>query len=197
MLPEQIIYLTFAFYIPGYYFYLRDIVYGKKKLILICWFFWMLGLFLGAFFQFKAGAGLVALPTFMAGFGPLVVVLFFIWHKNAYWKLTVFDIFCGVFSLLALILYTITHNLVVSIIFAILSDFFAAIPTFTKSWKFPENESPQPYIIGLATNMFGLLIVKNWIFSFYSFGIYLILLNLVMTFFIYRKKILKTTSISS
>jgi len=191
MFPEQIIYLTFLFYIPGYYFYLRDIVHGQNRPNLVSWFFWMLGPFLGAFFQFKAGAGLVALPTFMAGFGPFVVVLFFIWHKNAYWKLTIFDIFCGILSLVALIFYIFTHNLEGSIVFAILSDIFAAIPTIVKSWKMPENESAQPYMIGIVTNLLGLLIIKNWIFSIYSFGIYLVIVNLSLVFCIYRKKILR------
>jgi hypothetical protein len=191
MFSEQIIYLTFLFYIPGYYLYLRDVIHGQNKPNLISWFFWMVGPMLGAFFQFKAGAGLSALPTFMAGFGPLVVVLFFIWHKNAYWKLTIFDMSCGMLSLLALIFYVTTHNLAISIIFAILSDILAAIPTFVKSWKFPDNESTQPYIIGIITNTLGLLIIKNWIFSIYSFGIYLVIMNLVLVFCIYRKKIFR------
>ena len=93
-------------------------------------------------------------------------------------------------SLFALIFYIFTHNLAISIIFAILSDVFAAIPTITKSWKFPINESAQPYLIGIVTNMLGLLIIKNWIFPIYSFGVYLIIINLVITFCIFRKKIL-------
>lgn len=196
MLPENIIYLTFLFYIPAYYFYLRDITHGQNKPNVVSWFMWTLGPIVGSFFQFKAGAGLVALPTFMAGFGPLVVALYFLWHRNAYWKLTVFDFFCGALSFLALIFYALTQNLVIAIIFAILSDFLAAIPTVAKSWKFPENESAQPYMIGIVTNALGLLIIKDWTFSIYSFGIYLVLINAVIAFCVYRKKIFETKIIS-
>lgn len=196
MLPDYIIYFTFLFYIPGYYFYLRDIVHGQNRPNLVSWFMWMLGPMLGAFFQVKAGAGLVALPTFMAGFGPLVIVLFFIWHKNAYWKLTKFDILCGVFSLLALVFYIFTRNLGISILFAILSDALAFIPTFVKSWKSPENESVQPYLIGIATNALGLLIVKDWSFAIYSFGIYFVIFNLAEVAILYRKRIFHKKIIS-
>lgn len=196
MLPENIIYLTFIFYIPAYYFYLRDITHGQNKPNLVSWSLWTIAPLLGAFFQFKAGAGLVALPTFMAGFGPLVVVLFYFWHKNAYWKITAFDIFCGSFSLIALVVYAFTHNLAISIMFAISSDALAYIPTFVKSWKSKENESPQPYLLGIITNLFGLLIIKDWSFNIYSFAIYLIFFNLIEVAILYRKNIFKTKIIS-
>lgn len=189
MFPEQIIYLTFIFYFIGYFYYLKDIFHGQNRPNLISWSLWALGPIIGAFFQIKAGAGWSALPTFMAGFGPLVVVFVSLWNKNAYWKITTLDIVCGIFALLALALYVLTHNLGISIIFAILSDVWAAIPTIVKSWKSPANESPQPYFVGIITNTIGLLIIKNWVFSIYSFGIYLVMINLTLIFCIYRKKI--------
>jgi hypothetical protein len=189
MLPEQIIYLSFILYIPAYYFYLRDITHGQNRPNLVSWALWVMGPMLGAFFQVKAGAGLSALPVFMAGLGPLVVLLFYLWHKNAYWKLTAFDIFCGLLSLLALVCYAYTHNLEISIIFAILSDALAFIPTFVKSWKSPENESTQPYFLGIATNVLGLLIIKDWSFVIFSFGLYLIIFNIAEVFILYRKKV--------
>ena len=196
MLPENIIYLTLVVNLIGYFFYLKDIFYGQNKPNIISWFIWMLAPFIGTFFQIKAGAGLSALPVFLAGFGPLIVVIICIFKKEVIWKISRLDIVCGIFALLALALYVITHNLGVSIIFAILSDALAFIPTFIKSWKSPENESMQPYLVGIIDNVLGLLIIKNWSFVVYSFGAYLVLFNVVEMIILYREKIFKTKIIS-
>lgn len=190
MLPEKIIYITVLVSFMGYFFYLKDIFYGQTRPNLVSWFLWLLGPFLGVFFQLKAGAGLSVVPIFLAGFGPLLVVLFSIFRKNAYWKLNKFDIVCGIFSATALILYALTHNLAVSIIFAILSDLFAFVPTFTKGWKSPETETMTVYLAGIFNNLLGLLVIKNWSFTIYSFGAYLVIANIAMIIILYRKNIL-------
>jgi len=190
MLPENIIYLGIFLNLIGQVVYLKGIIEGRTKPNLVSWFIWMLAPFIGVFFQLKAGAGLSVLPVFMAGFGPLLVIIVSSLVKNAYWKITTFDMICGAFSLVALVLYIFTHNLSVSIFFAILSDGLAAIPTLVKSWKFPETESASIYFFGIISNIFGLLIIKEWSFSIYSFGIYFIVLNLAIVFAIYRKRII-------
>ena len=190
MLPEKIIYIGIFISIVGYYFYLKNIFNGTTKPNLVSWFLWMLGPFVGTFLQIKAGANLSVLPVFIAGLGPLIVIIFSIFNKKSYWKITLFDIICGLFSVLALIIYILTHNFGVSILFAILSDFLASIPTLIKSWKFPETETASVYFVGILTNLLGIFVITNWIFPIYSFGVYLILMNIVMTYFIYRKKML-------
>ena len=190
MLPEKIIYIGIFISIVGYYFYFKNIFNGTTKPNLVSWFLWMLGPFVGTFLQIKAGANLSVLPVFIAGFGPLIVITFSIFNKKSYWKITLFDIICGLFSVLALIIYILTHNFGVSILFAILSDLLASIPTLIKSWKFPETETASVYFVGILTNLLGIFVITNWIFPIYSFGVYLILMNIVMTYFIYRKKML-------
>ena len=191
MLPEKIIYISLVITLVAYFFYFKDILLGNTKPNLVSWFLWMLGPFLGVFFQIKAGAGLSVIPVFIAGFGPLLVVIFTVFRKYAYWKLNILDLFCGIFFILELVLYVVTHNLALSIIFAILSDFWAFIPTYIKGWKFPETETASVYLSGIFNNILGLLIIKNWSFTIYSFGVYLIIANIIMVYFLYRKKIFK------
>ena len=195
MFPEQIIYLVIPVSITAYFFYFRDIFYGETRPNLVSWFMWMLPPFLGVFFQLKAGAGLSVLSVFIAGFGPLLVVLISLWNKNRYWKITTLDVICGTLSLIALILYFLVHNLVLSISLAILSDGLATIPTLVKTWEFPETESSGVYWSGVFNNTLGVLIIKDWKFSIYSFGIYLVLINLVIIFCIYNKKIFRNFSV--
>ena len=189
--PRNLFFFAVFVNFLGQFFYIRSVVWGGTKPNLVSWFIWMLAPFIGVFFQLKAGAGLSVLPVFMAGFGPLLVIIFSVLNKNSYWKLYTFDIYCGLFSFLSLVLYVFTHNLGISILFAIVSDGLAAVPTIIKSWKFPETESASIYLTGIFSNIAGLFIIKNWIFSIYSFGIYFILLNLIIVFCIYRKKIFK------
>ncbi len=189
MLPEKIIYIGVIINLIGQILYLRSIIAGNTKPNLVSWFIWSLAPFIGVFFALKAGAGLSVLPVFMAGFGPFMVMVLSILRKNAYWKLTTFDLICGAFSLAALVLYVITHNLGISILFAILSDGLAAVPTITKLWKFPETESASIYFGGIVSNIIGLLVIKNWSFTIYSFGIYFVLINTIIVFCINRKKL--------
>jgi hypothetical protein len=191
MLPESIIYFSVIVSLVAYFFYFKNIFYGQTKPNLVSWFVWMLAPFIGVFFQLKAGGGLVALPVFLAGFASLLVIIFSLWKKNAYWKITRLDIACGILSLIALIFYIFTHNLGISILFAIVSDGLAFIPTFIKSWKFPETETNSVYFADIFNNILGLLIIKNWSFTIYSFVIYLVLFNLIEIIILYRKKIFR------
>lgn len=196
MLSENIIYFAISFNFIGHVLYVLSIIKGHTKPNLISWFFWMLAPFIGVFFQIKAGAGLSALPIFIAGFGSLMVIVSATVSKNGFWRITTFDIYCGLFSALALMFYIFTHNLGISILFAILSDALAAVPTIIKSWNFPETENWAPYLLPIISNTAGLLIIKNWTFSIYSFGVYFIILDMIIVFAIYRKKIFKPKLIS-
>ena len=123
MLPEKIIIIAVIISFIGDFIYLRSMYLGHAKPNLVSWFIWMLAPFIGVFFQLKAGAELSVLPVFMAGFGPLLVIIYSLLKKNGYWKIVKLDIICGIISFSALILYIFTHNLGISILFAIISAF--------------------------------------------------------------------------
>lgn len=191
MLPEKIIFIGVAINLFCSIWYIRTIIYNNTKPNLVSWFLWMLAPFVGFFLQLKAGAGLSSLGIFMAGFGPLLVMIVCLFRRSAIWKIKFFDVVCGFFSLMALVLYMLTNNLWLSILFAILSDALAYVPTFIKAWKYPETESSSTYAGGVINNIFALLVIKNWTFSIYSFSTYVIVANLLMVYAIYRKKIFK------
>lgn len=189
MLNENIGYITVLIQLVGVFFYIRAMVRGTTKPNRVTWIIWALGPIIGAWLQWEAGAGLSVLPVFMAGFNPVLVVIASFIIKEGYWKISWLDIICGAIALFALLLWIITRSFSISIFFAILSDFLASLPTFAKLWNHPDTETPSAYIGGIAANIIGLFIITKWSFPIYSFGIYLILLNLALVFFIYRKKI--------
>ena len=188
MIPEYFVFLGIALNLTSYIIYIASISKDHAKPNLVSWFIWMLAPFIAVFFQLEAGAGLSVFPVFMAGFGPLLIIVAASLIKKAFWKLNTFDIFCGVLALLSLVIYIFTHNLAVSIFFAILADALAFIPTMVKSWTFPETESHYAYSFSIISNTIGLLIIKNWSFTIYSFSIYLIIANVIMTLILFRSK---------
>ena len=189
MLPGKIVYLGLLLQLTGQISYIVSIFRGRTKPNLVSWFIWMLAPLIGFFFIVKAGASFSALPIFMGGFGPFLVILFSIFIKNGYWKINTFDLYCGALALLALIFYVATHSLGISILFAMLADFLAAIPTMVKSWKFPETENSLIYFFAMTSSILGLLTIKNWSFSIAIFNISFVIQCVTILFCIYRKKI--------
>ncbi len=190
VLEQTIAYVAIFIQLIGVFFYIRGMWRGSTKPNRVTWIIWALAPLIGSWLSWKAGAGLSVLPVFMAGFNPVLVLVASFVIKNGYWHITKFDIYCGVLAVFALIIWVVTNNFAISILFAILSDGLAALPTIIKSWKYPETETPSAYVGGVIANILGLLIIKKWVFSIYSLGVYFILVNLVIIFSIYRKKIL-------
>ncbi len=190
MLPEQLGYITVLVTLVGISFYIRDISYGNTRPHLVSWFFWGLAPLIGTCLQLKAGAGLSVLPVFAAGLAGVLVFTAGIIKRTGYWKISKLDIACGVFSLCSLILWIVTRNTDIAIVFAILADGVAYIPTLMKAWKSPETESASGYLPGIFNNTLGLLIITNWDFSIYSFSLYFIVINIITVIFIHRKKII-------
>ena len=178
----------------GIFFYIRETLKGKTKPNRITWFMWAVAPFIATAAAISNGVTWAVLPVFMAGFCPFLVFLASFWNPKSYWKLGTLDYLCGLFSILALILWTMTQNPTVAIVFAIASDALAGFPTVVKCWKKPETETWTPFFAGLfgATTAFS--IIKTWSFSEFAFPAYLMVLNSILLIAIFRKKLLPAKS---
>jgi len=175
----------------GVAFYIKDMILGKTKPNRVTWLMWAIAPLIGAAAAFSNGVTWAVVPVFMAGFGPLLVLIFSFFSPKSYWKLEIFDYLCGFFSFFALALWVITKDPVIAIVFAILSDGVAAVPTLIKSWNHPETESGILYLISFLGIFTGFLAVKSWVFSEYGFLVYLVIVNTLIVFAIFRFKILE------
>ncbi|MFA6301336.1 MAG: hypothetical protein WC609_03225 [Candidatus Paceibacterota bacterium] len=190
VIENTIAYTAVLIQLVGVFFYIKNMYKGTTKPNRVTWIIWALAPLISSYLMWQTGARLSILPVFMAGFNPVLVLLASFVIKKGFWQINKFDIVCGMIALLALVLWIVTRNLSVSIIFAILSDFLAALPTLVKSWKYPDTETSLVYAGGIVANILGLLIIKNWSFPTYSPGIYFIIINFMLVFSIYRKKII-------
>ncbi|MGZ4851032.1 MAG: hypothetical protein ACXV2C_06610 [Candidatus Bathyarchaeia archaeon] len=168
--------------------YVRSMFKGETKPNRVTWFMWSIAPFVATTAAVSNGVGLAVIPVFMSGFSPFLVFTASFLNKKAYWKLTLFDYLCGILSGLAVVLWFLTNNPNLAIIFAIIGDALAAIPTQTKAWHNPETESAWPFIVGVFSPMTSFLVATTWGFSELAFPIYLIVINILLVFSVSKKK---------
>jgi len=195
MLPEKIIFISTAISLLCTFWYIRSVFRGGTRPNMVSWFIWSLAPFIAVFLGYKAGGGISLLAPFMSGFSPFLIFVFCLFKKDSFWKITLLDFFCGVLSLFALVCYILTHSLWISVFFAIASDLLAYIPTYIKTWKYPETENTFAYWGGILNNAVALLIIKDWSFAIYAFSFYIVLANSFEILLVYRKKIFRKTKL--
>jgi len=191
MLPPEIAFISIATSLFAGYFYIRDILYGQTRPNLVSWSVWAIAPIIGSLIAFSKGANTSAIPVFMAGFVPLIVVLFSIKNKDSYWKFGVLDYVCFALSILAIIFWVFLKEGNLATFFAVLADFIAFIPTYVKSWKNPETENIWPYSAGLFNAALGVLTLSLISFNTAGFVFYLFIANTVqVAIVLYRRKII-------
>lgn len=181
MINENFIFLGFAIGLAGGASYIVDVVKGKVKPNRVSWFLWAIAPFIAFAAQVKQGVGLESVLAFSAGFIPLLTFLATFINKKSIWKLTKFDFICGGLSLLGIFFWLITKNPNVAILFAILADTLASLPTIIKSWKEPETENYWVFLAYGINAGIALLIIKTWSFASASFSIYILLICILLT----------------
>jgi len=161
--------------------YLVDTVKGKVKPNRVSFLLWSLAPLIAFFAEINQGVGLQSLLTFIAGFLPLTIFIASFVNNKAEWKLNRFDLTCGAFSLIGLILWYLTKSGNIAIIFSIFADGLAAIPTVVKSFNYPETESSWPYFASTIFAAITLLTVKVWDLANVGFPMYILIVTLVIS----------------
>jgi hypothetical protein len=157
--------------------YLIDTVKGKVKPNRVSFLLWAIAPLIAFAAQIKQGVGLESLMTFSTGFLPLTVFIASFVNKKAEWKVTKFDLVCGVLSIIGLILWLVTKVGNVAITFSILADSLAAIPTIVKAYKYPDTEIAWPWIATVFGVVLTLLTLNELTFANSGFIIYILIVN--------------------
>ena len=160
--------------------YLIDTLKGKVKPNRVSFLLWSLAPLIAFFAEIKQGVGIQALMTFVVGFLPFTIFIASFVNKKAVWNLTGFDLMCGALSIIGLVFWFITKSGNIAIIFSILADGLAALPTVVKSFNYPETESAWPYFTSTISGILTLLTVKVWNLANIGFPLYIVLITLVI-----------------
>lgn len=181
MLDKKFVIIGALLNISGSINYVYNTVLGRTKPNRVSWTLWAIAPLVAFAAEIHQGVGLESLMTFMVGFGPLLVVSASLLNKQAYWKISRFDVVCGGLSLLALALWAITRSGDVAIALSIAADLLAAVPTLVKAYREPASESHTVFAVGAISAAITLLTVKVWSFASYGFPLYILLICIVFT----------------
>jgi len=187
---QYLVFLAAGAFLVSTYVYVRSMIKGRVKPNRVTWLMWSVAPMISFAAAVSSGVGLAAVPVFMAGFSPLLVFTASFAVKGAHWKLVKLDYACGILSALALVFWAATSDPDVAILFAILSDALASVPTIIKGWQHPETESPWPYLTGTFGGMTSFLAITAWTFSQYAFPAYLVVVGILLVVSIYQKRAL-------
>ena len=162
MLDPRFVFLAAALAVLGTQSYVRDTLRGTTSPHRVTWGLWALEGILAFFVEIQQHVGLAAIMTLALGFMPLVVVVASFKNPHAVWKIDAVDIVCGVVSLAGLIFWALVNDPTVALVSFVAADFIAALPTFRKSWRAPESETPRAFVMGAVNTGITLLTLKNF-----------------------------------
>lgn len=147
----------------GYIPYLRDIVKGKTKPHIYSWFLWSFVTLIAFALQVSGGAGSGAFVTLAAAIMCIaVIVLGFIYKAKV--EIVKMDTVFLVLAFIALGLWLIAKQPVLSAILTTLVDLLGFAPTVRKSWNKPYSETLSFYY--LNSFRFGLAIISLQKYTF-------------------------------
>jgi hypothetical protein len=139
---------------------------------------------LAAAVELDQGIGLRALPTFMVGFMPLLVLTASFHDPGAVWKIRRIDYACGAMSVVGTAVWLATRNGVLGISAAIVADFLAGVPTVMKSWTHPQTETVYSYIGAVVSMVIVLLTIDHWTFDVAAFPVFIVCMGSVEVFLV-------------
>jgi hypothetical protein len=67
-----------------------------------------------------------------------------------------------------------------AIVFSLIADAFAALPTLYKAYKNPDTENSFAYLTAAISGIITLLTIRYWNFETYAFPAYIFLINLLI-----------------
>lgn len=167
--------------------YAKDTLKGKIKPNKVTYFMWSMSSLIAFAAQITQGVGIQSLLTLSAGIFPLFIFIASFLNEKAYWKLNVQDFICGILSFLGLSLWYITKVGNIAILFSILSEGLATLPTITKSYYYPETEKSWPWLASFIGGFLTVLTIENWNFAHYAFPLFYSFEMLLIFFFVQYK----------
>ena len=148
--------LTFIAYAP----YFRDLFKGKTKPHIFSWFIWAIVTSIIYALQVSAGAGLGSLVTLAVAIISLLI--FILGFKNGNKIIKKIDVVFLVLALLAIPLWLVIDQPVLSIILLSTIDMLGFAPTVRKSWNEPYSETLYLYTITTFRHALSLVALEHY-----------------------------------
>lgn len=121
------------------YLYIADMFRGNTRPHTYTWLIWTIVTFIAFFGQWVSGGGAGSWAT-----GVTAVYCLFVLATSFKWgttDITNFDKLCLALSLLSIIPWALTNNILLSVVLASFTDVIGFLPTMRKTWHAPKSES--------------------------------------------------------
>jgi hypothetical protein len=146
----------------------------------VTWLLWALTPLVAFAAQRQDGVGAQAWMTAATGVGPLLIFLVALGRRTS-WRVGFFDVLCGVCAVAGVVLWQVTTDPALAVMFSIVADALAGIPTVRKAYRSPDSEKTFPYWLNIAAFSITLFTVSTWNFVNCAFFCYGVLINLVVS----------------
>jgi hypothetical protein len=170
--------------------YILDSLKGKTKPNIASWSTWTLINGITIFAALNAGG---AINTVILGFtyfvATLLILLIAVFKGTR--KYTLFDGICQFLAIIGLILWQLSGNPNIALLFVIISGEIAAIPTFKHSYNHPNEETLSSFAIASLVAIVFVLLATTISFASLAVPIDLFIGNGIIAMIIYlrRKKL--------
>lgn len=159
--------------------YLLATLKGEAQPNPVTWLFWGLAPLVAFVAQIQKTIEPSAWVTLALSAGPLLIFIVSL-TKRQRWKIGPFDILCGASAAVGIVLWQVTSDPVMAMVFGILADILGGIPTVVKSYAAPSSEKATPYLLSVASMVLTLATIQSWRFIDYAFPVYILLINLLL-----------------
>lgn len=172
MLAQLLVILGICINGVGTLSYVVGTLKGQIKPNKVTFFVWSVAPFVAFLAQVSQGVGIQALMTLSVSIFPLSVFIASFFNKKAYWQLNRRDLLCGLLSLLGLLLWYVTKVGNIAIIFSLLSEALATLPTAIKAYHHPQTEQAWPWLTSTASGVLTLMTITTWDFAHVAFPLF-------------------------
>jgi hypothetical protein len=193
MLPEYFALVSTLIASMGAIQYLYLTARGKVQPNKVTYFFWGLFPLIAFFAQSHEEVSSVIWITLAMGILPFLTVIASYLNEKAYWKIEKRDYVLAAMAVTSMVAWYLTDNAVLAIVFTLVADMFASLPTIIKSYTHPHSEDWRPYAINAFGFLIGVCAVQNWVFAEYSFVLYFFSITTIFAIliFIRQRQVLK------
>ena len=162
VIDPHFVYLAALLSLVGAYGYLASTLRGTTSPHRVTWSLWGLEGVLAFVVEVQQRVGLASLMTLMLGLVPLLIVAASFRNSRNAWRITRFDIGCGLVSLLGIAFWALVHEPTVALVSFVVADQIAAVPTLRKSWLAPASESSGVFFMGVLNTGITLLTLRHF-----------------------------------
>jgi len=177
MLPESLAIVGAILGALGGVYYLVETLAGKAQPNRVTWLLW--GVFPLVIFvaQRVQGVGGISWVSFAAGFTPLLVFAASFFNRKAYWKSEPQDYLLMAAAMVGIVLWAITDKPNLALLFSLLADVLASVPTLVKAYRHPHSESWGAYALSALGFGISLMSIQTHTVETTAFAAYVFLLN--------------------